>query len=100
MVSHYNVIANVLQVATIENTARDAEGKPNGVGLGLLPFSHIYGLSIVCHVCLYRGDEIVVLPKYELNQMLAVVDKYTVNVLYLVSIWPKANWTLLILCIC
>lgn len=86
MISHHNVISNVLQVAIIENTARDAEGKPNRSNLGLLPFSHIYGLTIICHVCMFRGDEVVVLPKYELAQMLAVVDKYGVNVLYLVRL--------------
>lgn len=97
MISHLNVIANVLQLATIENTQRDAEGKPNASNLGLLPFSHIYGLTIICHGGLFRGDEVIVLPKYELDQMLAVVDKFSVNVLYLVGLRPNRSCLLTML---
>lgn len=84
MVSHHNVISNVLQVAMAENTGRDKNGGPSQTALGLLPLSHIYGLTIIAHVCMFVGDEIVILPKFELDQMLAVIDKYSINMLFLV----------------
>ncbi|CAN8099762.1 unnamed protein product [Discula destructiva] len=84
MISHHNIISNIVQVAMLENTSRDANGGPNMSVLGLLPLSHIYGLTIICHLAMWRGDEVIVLPKYDLDQMLSVIDKYSINMLYLV----------------
>ncbi|CAI4210832.1 unnamed protein product [Parascedosporium putredinis] len=54
MISHVNVIANVLQVSTYESVARKKSKVDTQVTLGLLPFSHIYALVVVCHVGTYR----------------------------------------------
>jgi acyl-CoA synthetase (AMP-forming)/AMP-acid ligase II len=53
--------------------------------LGLLPMSHIYGLVVICHGSAYRGDSVVVLPKFEFASTLQAIQKYKVNTLYLVS---------------
>lgn len=85
MVSHHNVISNVLQASMAENAGRNQAGGPSQTALGLLPLSHIYGLTIIAHTCMFVGDEVIILPKFELDQMLAVIDKYGINMLYLVS---------------
>ncbi|KIW85454.1 hypothetical protein Z517_00844 [Fonsecaea pedrosoi CBS 271.37] len=81
MISHYNVMANVLQLAVFERTQRTGETE---VCLGLLPQSHVYGLIVICHAAVYRGDGVVVLPKYDFKQLLASIECYSISVLFLV----------------
>jgi ribosome assembly protein SQT1 len=85
MISHRNVIANTLQSTLFEQSARDkiAPGYRD-VALGLLPQSHIYGLVIIGHASTYRGDQVVVLPKFEINTYLNAIVKYKINTLFLV----------------
>ncbi|KPM42945.1 hypothetical protein AK830_g3623 [Neonectria ditissima] len=79
MISHYNVIANVLQKSIYDSVGRKAQGIKTQVMLGLLPFSHIYGLVPVTHVGTYRGDEIIVLPRFELKSFLAAVQNFRIE---------------------
>ena len=85
MISHRNVIANTLQIATYDRPAREEIEKGyTDVALGLLPYSHIYGLIVVCMGSTYRGDQVVVLPKFDLQQYLAAIADYKINTLYIV----------------
>ncbi|KAJ5148690.1 hypothetical protein N7448_000268 [Penicillium atrosanguineum] len=77
MISHRNVIANTMQIAAFEKT-------PPEVTLGLLPQSHIYALVVICHSGPYRGDQIVVLPKFELKSYLTSIQKFKISCLMLV----------------
>jgi acyl-CoA synthetase (AMP-forming)/AMP-acid ligase II len=45
MISHYNVIANVLQTALI---SKQFDNVKRETTLALLPFYHIYGMSRAC----------------------------------------------------
>jgi acyl-CoA synthetase (AMP-forming)/AMP-acid ligase II len=71
MISHRNVIANTVQLRTHEQA-------------GLLPMSHIYGLIVIAHVGPYRGDGVVVLPKYDFKQLLQAIQDFRIAMLYLV----------------
>lgn len=86
MISHRNVIANTLQIKTYDSSWRQVQGGDgfHDVALGLLPQSHIYGLIVICHVHTYCGDEVIVLPKFDLNNYLASIQKYNISVLYIV----------------
>lgn len=85
MISHRNVIANTLQIATYDSVFRKTLGKSyRDVALGLLPQSHIYGLIVIIHASTYRGDQVVVLPKFELQHYLNSISKYKINTLYIV----------------
>lgn len=90
MISHRNVIANTLQMCTYENPGRERRRKPGDKGtpsevvLGLLPQSHIYGLVVVCHCSLYRGDQVINLPKFELHSYLNAIQRFQINGLYVV----------------
>jgi acyl-CoA synthetase (AMP-forming)/AMP-acid ligase II len=79
MISHRNVIANVLQYTTYEKVSRQAVGVETQVTLGLLPYSHIYGLVVVTHGGTYRGDEVIVLPKYDLESFLGAVQRFKIE---------------------
>jgi ribosome assembly protein SQT1 len=90
MISHRNVIANTLQIATFEKPDRDAMRQPATQSdytenvLGLLPFSHIYGLVVICHGSLYQGDGVIVLPKFEFASTMKAIQDYKISTLFLV----------------
>lgn len=79
MISHYNVISNILQVTTYESVYRKQRGIQSQALLGLLPFSHCYGLIVMAHIAPYRGDEVIVLPKFKLETMLMAVQRFRIE---------------------
>jgi len=48
---------------------------PKDVILGILPFSHIYGLTLLVHQPLTRGSPVVILPKFDEIQVLEAIQK-------------------------
>lgn len=93
MVSHRNVISNVLQHVTYESVARKQKGVETQSQLGLLPFSHIYGLVVVAHTGTWRGDEIIVLPRFELETYLAAIQNFKIEQLLVVSRRQDPNFS-------
>jgi len=75
-----------MQNSAYEKPARDKrnDNQPE-VALGLLPMSHIYGLVVVALASTFRGDEIIILPKFELQSYLNAIQTYKIQTLYLVS---------------
>ncbi|KAH7205133.1 uncharacterized protein BKA55DRAFT_629176 [Fusarium redolens] len=90
MISHHNVITAILQISLFEKKLRDDRAKKldqkfyTESVLGLLPFSHIYGLVVIAHASAWRGDSIVVLPQSELKSCLQTIQDYAINNLFLV----------------
>ncbi|KAI9711535.1 MAG: hypothetical protein M1820_002099 [Bogoriella megaspora] len=90
MISHHNVIANTLQIKAYETKYRESKRQPGTFSeysetvLGLLPMSHIYGLVVICHSSIYRGDQVIVLPRFEFNPFCAAIQNYKINTLFLV----------------
>lgn len=82
--SHYNIISNVVQTTVFEGVSRQKAGVDTQVALGVLPFSHIYGLSVISHCGMYRGDEIIVLHRFDLKKTLEIIQKHKINHLYIV----------------
>ena len=91
MISHRNVISNVLQISTFEKPYRDSKREPGSkytfteIALGLLPQSHIYSLVVICHATTWRGDQVINLPKFEIAQFLTSIQRFKINTLFLVS---------------
>jgi acyl-CoA synthetase (AMP-forming)/AMP-acid ligase II len=84
MLSHVNIIANILQMALFDVPARKQLGIETQVALGLLPLTHIYGLTLTAHVAQFRGDELIILPKFELNSFLAAIQRFRIEMLFVV----------------
>ncbi|KAM0800461.1 phenylacetyl-CoA ligase-like protein [Usnea florida] len=89
MISHRNVISNVLQITAFEKPYRESVRQPGGkyvteVALGLLPQSHIYALVVICHATTYRGDQVISLPKFDLQHLLNSIQNFKINTLFLV----------------
>lgn len=83
MISHYNVICNILQIEA-QNRLQRKKGVKQNV-LGMMPQSHIYGLIVICHASIYVGDGVITLPNYNFNWMLDVTQNFRITTLYLVS---------------
>jgi acyl-CoA synthetase (AMP-forming)/AMP-acid ligase II len=86
MISHQNVIANTMQLCLHEDVARRKDGIETQVEMGLLPFSHIYGLVVVAHAATWRGDEVIVLPRFELTDYLQAIERFKINHVPVVSL--------------
>jgi acyl-CoA synthetase (AMP-forming)/AMP-acid ligase II len=89
MISHLNVIANVVQICAFDKPFRDTLRDPAQKdylenALGLLPMSHIYALVVICHSGPYRGDGTIILPKFDMQLLLNSIQKLKINSLYLV----------------
>ncbi|RDW80797.1 acetyl-CoA synthetase-like protein [Coleophoma crateriformis] len=79
-VSHANVLANILQATAFDSCS--FPGKVD-VSLGILPLSHAYGLTIV-QMLLWRGDSIIMHPKFDMQAVLKSVQQYQIRRMYLV----------------
>ena len=53
--------------------------------LGVLPFSHIYGLVLLVHQSVYLGDEMVCLPKFDFATFLKAISDHKLQILYVVK---------------
>lgn len=85
MISHRNVIANIIQIAQFEKPQREKEsGRTTKVTLGLLPMSHIYGLVAVAKASIWRGDEVIIMPKFEFELLMKSIQKFKTEILYVV----------------
>ena len=80
MLTHTNMIANVLQMD--HPKILDMRG-PNSHILGVLPFFHIYGLTVILASSWHQGNTIVSLPKFEPKAFLSAMDRHRVTVGYL-----------------
>ena len=90
MISHRNVISNILQITAFEIPYRESVRQPGSkyvteVVLGLLPQSHIYSLVVICHATTYRGDQVINLPKFDIQHLLSSIQNFKINALFLVS---------------
>ena len=89
MISHRNVIANILQLATFEGPHQKKMREKYGpdyteVVLGLLPFSHIYGLVVAVLKTVYDGSKLIILPKFEMKSYLQAIQDHKIENLYVV----------------
>ncbi|MDQ6891696.1 MAG: AMP-binding protein [Acidobacteriota bacterium] len=78
MLTHRNLVANVLQAAATVDV-RDGD-----VVLGVLPFFHIYGMSVIMNVALYRGAAVVTMPRFELERCLETIQRHRVSLAFVV----------------
>lgn len=86
MISHRNVIANMMQHSLCDMAGRKTSGVATQTLSGLLPFSHIYGLVVVAHSGTWRGDEVIVLPQFDLPQFLGAIERFRINQLLIVRV--------------
>jgi acyl-CoA synthetase (AMP-forming)/AMP-acid ligase II len=78
MLTHHNLIANTLQVQACELIDE------SDVLVCVLPLFHIYGMVVIMNVGLYEGASIVVMPRFDLDTFLKILQDYGVTLAHVV----------------
>ncbi|KAI9808311.1 MAG: hypothetical protein M1825_004768 [Sarcosagium campestre] len=87
MLSHTNIVSNILQLEAGEAGNLTHDGGPRGEGdktLSFLPFFHIYGLTCQIHQAIYIGLTLVVMARFDLERFCAVVEEHQITFAYVV----------------
>jgi acyl-CoA synthetase (AMP-forming)/AMP-acid ligase II len=79
MLSHRNLIANMLQMAPVLRMSTDEE-----VMIAVLPLFHIYGLSVIMNYGLWSGATLVTMGRFELQAYLDLSERHRVTRAYVV----------------
>jgi acyl-CoA synthetase (AMP-forming)/AMP-acid ligase II len=78
MLTHRNLVAN------IEQTLTSTPITDEDTLVGVLPFFHIYGQTVVLNLGLSRGATIVTMPRFDLDGLLEIVEGRGVTWLHIV----------------
>ncbi|CCG83667.1 putative 4-coumarate-CoA ligase [Taphrina deformans PYCC 5710] len=84
--THANIVANTSQSQWVRDRGNEAlvrEGLPEieGQAIGHLPMYHAYGLMQSCNAALRIGTCFIVTRKFDLVQMLTIIQKYRIQFL-------------------
>ena len=78
MLTHNNLVANVCQMNAVAPVGE------SDTLIGVLPFFHIYGMTVIMNAAIRRGATIVTMPRFDLEQFLKVIQDYKVTRAHLV----------------
>jgi acyl-CoA synthetase (AMP-forming)/AMP-acid ligase II len=78
MLTHRNLVANLVQCQPVLDTAED------DVIIAVLPFFHIYGQSVLMAAALWRGATLVTMPRFDFEQFLTIMQDQRVTRAFLV----------------
>jgi acyl-CoA synthetase (AMP-forming)/AMP-acid ligase II len=70
MLTHRNLVANVAQIRPLQGMASD------DVILAVLPFFHIYGMSVLLNAALHARARLVIMGSFDLEQFLGNIANY------------------------
>ncbi len=73
MLTHHNLVANLCQIAGTNHACGD------DTLVCVLPLFHIYGMQVIMNQGLRAGATIVLLPRFELREVLRVIETYRVT---------------------
>ncbi|WP_350353296.1 AMP-binding protein [Microbacterium sp. A8/3-1] len=68
MLTHRNLVANVAQAAPLIGVV------PEDRLLAVLPFFHIYGMTVLLNLAVYRRAALVTMPKFDLVEFLRIIQ--------------------------
>src|SRR6266404_7468144 len=78
MLTHYNLVANMRQMDGLDYFHSD------DTLLCVLPLFHIYGLVVILNMGLHQGATIVLMPRFDLEQFLGLIQKHRVTLSHIV----------------
>lgn len=77
MLSHQNLYSNTRQIRTWFTDARPGRERL----LAIIPFSHSFGMTAVMNFAVSLGAELVILPRFDLKQLLQTIEQRRVTIL-------------------
>jgi acyl-CoA synthetase (AMP-forming)/AMP-acid ligase II len=78
MLTHRNLVANLCQIRDVQPLTE------NDTVIGVLPFFHIYGMTVIMNQALRAGATVVTVPRFELEGFLELVERHRVTKAHLV----------------
>ncbi len=77
MLTHRNLVANVAQTRPVQDVG------PDDVVIAIMPFFHIYGMTVLLNAVLHARARLVMMPSFDLEQFLANLQDHKVTVAYI-----------------
>ncbi|PXW35403.1 UNVERIFIED_CONTAM: acyl-CoA synthetase (AMP-forming)/AMP-acid ligase II [Williamsia faeni] len=77
MLTHRNLAANIAQIRPL------LEMKASDAILAVLPFFHIYGMTVLLNAALLNRAKLVVMPRFELEQFLSSIQNYKCSYIFI-----------------
>lgn len=77
MLTHHNLVANVDQTRVL------IELGPEDRVLAVLPFFHIYGMTVLLNLALHQGSALVTMPKFDLVEFLTIIQNFKCTFLFI-----------------
>jgi long-chain acyl-CoA synthetase len=71
MLSHRNLLANVVQLEAWVPDLRRGEER----FLAILPFFHVFGMTVAMNLTLYTGCTAIIVPRFEIQEFLKLLKK-------------------------
>ncbi len=71
MLTHRNILANVLQLGAWFTTLHYGQER----FLSILPFFHVFGMTVCLNLPLYSGSTMILVPRFEIDQFLKILHK-------------------------
>ncbi|CAG8760119.1 21916_t:CDS:10 [Cetraspora pellucida] len=76
--THTNIVANVAQISIVDDSGED------DIFMGVLPFFHIYGLTVLVFYTVIKGGSTIVIPRFDLGTFCSCIQKYKINYAHVV----------------
>jgi acyl-CoA synthetase (AMP-forming)/AMP-acid ligase II len=77
ILTHRNLVANLQQIKQMGNVTPDTKI------LAVLPFFHIYGMTVMMNQGLHTRSTVVTMPKFDLPEFLRIISTYRVQRVYI-----------------
>ncbi|WP_407269140.1 AMP-binding protein [Radiobacillus sp. PE A8.2] len=71
MLTHFNLVSNVEMCKLWLHKPKEEQE----IVLGVLPFFHVYGMTTVMNYAVLTGSKVILLPKFEVEDVLKTIDK-------------------------
>lgn len=78
MLTHRNLVANVVQAGAVAKIAPDEKA------IAFLPFFHIYGMTVLMNLFLNQRAQIITMPRFDLEMYLRLIQEHRATRLYIV----------------
>src|SRR5439155_23519073 len=78
MLTHSNVVANLRQFEARHHTSEEDRV------IGVLPFFHRYGMTVIMNAAMYLGATIVTMPIFDLEPFLQLMQDHRITRAYVV----------------
>ena len=73
MLTHRNLVANVAQIRPVQDVQAD------DVVIAIMPFFHIYGMTVLLNAVLHARARLVMMPSFDLEEFLGNIQNHKVH---------------------